>query len=149
MPPQLKRLIPLFAIFIVLFLVARKLLVPVSFGELGHYRFNSITENKEKAMVYAGKEACDECHSDRVEEMATDRHAGISCETCHGPGTAHIANPDSIKPMIPKGRDFCGMCHSTNPSRGKVVRQVDMNGHNLSKNCTECHNPHLPCQIKK
>ena len=141
MPPQLKRLIPLFAIFIFLFLAARSFLVPKSFGEQGHYRFNSIAENKEKAMIYAGKEACDDCHSDRIQEMETDLHKGISCETCHGPGSAHIANPDSIKPMIPKGRDFCGMCHSLNPSRSKLVHQVDLKEHNVTENCIECHNP--------
>ena len=149
MPPQLKTLIPLFAAFIILFLIARHFLVPVSFGELGHYRFNSIAENKEKPMNYAGKEACADCHDDKASEIKSDCHAGLSCETCHGPGLAHINNPDSVKLVKPAQRSFCGTCHSYNPSRSKVIQQIDLKEHNVDKNCIECHNPHKPCQIKE
>ena len=148
MPPQLKRLIPLFAIFITLFLVVRSFLVPESFGKLGHYRFNSIAENAQKPLIYAGIDACDECHSDRIEEMKKDLHTGISCESCHGPGSTHIANPDSIKPFKPSSREFCGMCHSVNASRSKLIHQVDLKEHNVGKKCIECHNPHLPWEMK-
>jgi DnaJ-class molecular chaperone len=149
MPPQLKTLIPLFAGFILLFLIARHFLVPVSFGEQGHYRFNSIAENKERAMMYAGKEVCADCHDDRANEMKTDKHAGLSCETCHGPGLAHTENPDSVKLVKPDQRSFCGTCHSLNPSRSKVIVQIDLKEHNVDKKCIECHNPHLPCQVKE
>ena len=38
MLPQLRVLIALFAAFIIVFLVVRKLLIPDSFGQFGHYR---------------------------------------------------------------------------------------------------------------
>ena len=149
MPPQLKTLIPLFGAFIVLFLVARYFLVPDSFGKEGHYRFNSIAENKEKVMNYVGKEACADCHDDKALEIKSDVHAGLSCETCHGPGLAHIDSPESVKLIKSDQRSFCGTCHSINLSRGKVIVQIELKEHNPDKKCIECHNPHQPWQLKE
>ncbi|HPE58118.1 MAG TPA: hypothetical protein P5514_06945 [Bacteroidales bacterium] len=147
MPPQLKTLIPLFAIFIVLFLVGRHLVVPESFGEAGHYRFNSIVENAEKPLQYADKDACNECHEDYVMEMESDMHAGLSCETCHGPGFAHYEEPDSSRLLVPDQREFCGLCHQRNFNREKKLAQIDLKEHYPEKKCIECHNPHLPWDI--
>ncbi len=147
MPPQLKTLIPLFAVFILIFLIARYFLVPTSFGEQGHYRFNSIQENEDKPLYYAGKEACAECHDDKTAEMESDMHANISCETCHGPGLAHYDNPDSVRLIIPDERASCGLCHAYNPTRNHKITQVDLSDHNIDKKCIECHNPHLPWEI--
>jgi hypothetical protein len=150
MPPQLKTLLPLFAAFILLFIVARHFLVPESFGEKGHYRFNSIEENKEKALIYAGKESCTECHAENAALIQSDVHATLSCETCHGPGNAHCSDPKTMKMDLPRERENCGKCHDFNPSRGKIIQQVDIKVHHIEKiRCIECHNPHAPWQIKK
>jgi len=149
MPPQLKTLIPLFGAFIVLFLIARHFLVPVSFGEAGHYRFNSIAENKERAMNYAGKDACADCHEDKAAQIKSDLHAGLSCETCHGPGQAHSQDPESVKLIKPDQRSFCGTCHSMNASRPSFMQQIELKEHYPDKKCIECHNPHQPCQLKE
>ena len=150
MPPQLKRLIPLFAVFIGLFLVARYLLIPESFGEHGHYRFNSIDENKNIVLRYAGSEICIDCHEDQVEFLSSDLHAGLSCETCHGPCLDHANLEDSAQIIIPNQREFCGLCHAYNPTRKKdVIVQVDLSEHNIEKNCIECHNPHMPWELKE
>ena len=45
MPPQLRRLIPMFAVFIALFLLVRHFLVPDSFGEYGFYRVTGLPKN--------------------------------------------------------------------------------------------------------
>lgn len=147
MPPQLKTLIPLFAVFILSFLVARHFLIPDSFGEHGHYRFDAVEENKEKVMQYSGKEACAECHDDQALAMESDMHANISCEACHGPGLAHYNNPDSARLIIPDQRSFCGLCHAYNPTRKEKLTQIDMNDHYVDKKCIECHNPHLPWEL--
>ncbi len=144
MPVQLKTLIPLFAILIIIFLVARYFLVPESFGEKGHYRFNSVEENKQKALNYAGKQTCLECHEDKAMELESDMHSGISCETCHGPGLKHSENPDSSKMIVPAERAFCGLCHAFNPTREGILTQIDINEHNVKYKCIECHNPHAP-----
>jgi hypothetical protein len=150
MPPQLKRLLPLFAAFIIIFLVIRHFLVPESFGEHGHYRFNSVEENKQLPMNYAGKEACAECHDDKTAELANDVHAGISCESCHGPGLAHYDNPDSIRMIVQQERSFCALCHAINATRKiAVIVQVDLKEHNPDHKCIECHNPHMPWELKE
>ncbi|MCB2220734.1 MAG: hypothetical protein KQI35_10090 [Bacteroidetes bacterium] len=147
MPPQLKTLIPLFAIFIFLFLLGRYLLVPESFGEQGHYRFNSVAENKDLSLQYAGRDACAECHDDKALEMESDMHAGLSCEICHGPGMVHYDNPKAGQLIIPDQREHCGLCHATNLTRVDKIAQVDLADHNPDQKCIECHNPHLPWEI--
>lgn len=149
MPPQIKRLLPLFAIFIGLFLFVRYLLIPDSFGEFGHYRGNSIRENTEFPLHYAGRDVCAECHDDVAGMLASDVHAAISCETCHGPGYDHANFADSIGIGKPSGREFCGLCHSMNPARkAGVVKQIDIKDHNIDNDCIECHNPHMPWELK-
>ncbi|MCF8304751.1 MAG: hypothetical protein K9I94_15855 [Bacteroidales bacterium] len=145
MPPQLKTLIPLFILFILAFLIARHFLVPDSFGKEGHYRFESVEDNKEMPMFYAGNEACAECH-DKAAEMEYDMHADLTCETCHGPGMAHYENPDN-KLIMPRDRSFCGLCHASNNTRKYKLAQVDLEEHNPGMKCVECHNPHLPWEI--
>jgi hypothetical protein len=149
MPPQIKRLLPLFALFIGLFLLVRYLLIPESFGEYGHYRGNSIQENAAVPMHYAGRDACMECHDDMAAELAADAHASIACESCHGPGLDHATYADSIGIAKPSGREFCGLCHSLNPARKTgVVKQVDLKDHNTDNDCIECHKAHKPWEMK-
>lgn len=150
MPPQLKRILPLFAVFVLLFLFIRYLLVPESFGEHGHYRFNSVEDNKQKEIHYGGKELCADCHDDYVEYLKLDLHAGLSCETCHGPGLVHAELEDAASISIERDRKFCGLCHSLNYSRkAEVVVQIDLNDHNTEQKCIECHNPHMPWEIEE
>lgn len=150
MPPQLKRILPLFAVFVALFLFVRYLLVPDSFGEKGHYRFNSLADNLDKELHYGGKDLCMDCHEEYIVSLQSDLHAGLSCETCHGPGLKHSQLEDAASIAIDRERASCGMCHSLNASRNaKVVIQVDLNEHNTEKKCVECHNPHMPWEIEE
>ncbi len=149
MPPQLKRLLPLFAIFIVAFLILRHFLIPESFGEHGHYLFNAVYDNQDKELHYAGGDVCADCHEDQAQSLASDMHKMISCETCHGPGLEHIETESSEFIEKNSGREFCGLCHSINYARKtNVVVQINTDEHNPEKNCIECHNPHMPWEIK-
>ena len=148
MPPQLKRLLPLFAIFVIVFLIVRQLLIPESFGEHGHYRFNSVEDNKNKELHYAGKDMCFECHEDQVIAIDSDVHASLACETCHGPGLTHIEQETATSIIIPNDRNFCGLCHSLSATRkSNLIVQVDLSEHNIDQKCIECHNPHMPWEI--
>jgi hypothetical protein len=146
MPPQIKRLALLFAIFIGLFFLARHFLVPESFGEFGHYRGLSLGENQAYAPKYAGEKACADCHQDMVDLKSPNVHKSLSCETCHGPGLLHVNSTDSILPMrVPKDREFCELCHSKNAARkADNIVQINVTGHNPGQKCIECHNPHNP-----
>ena len=145
MPPQIKRLALVFAVFIGLFLVARHFLVPKSFGEFGHYRGQSLVENQAKPAKYAGEKACADCHQDMVDLKSPNVHKSLSCETCHGPGLEHINSSDSVHMRVPKSREFCATCHTKNSARSaENIVQINIKEHNPGQICTECHNPHSP-----
>ncbi len=149
MPPQLKTLLPLLAIFIVAFLIIRSFLVPESFGKNGHYRADSIDEIAALPVKYAGKTVCMECHTDIAEQLASDAHAGLSCEVCHGPGAKHADDFD-VTLEKPGTREFCGGCHSLNSARKiEVINQIDIKDHhNEREKCIDCHNPHAIWEMK-
>jgi len=144
MPVQLRRLIPIFIVFIGLFLVIRHFLVPDSFGQYGHYRGDSLKDIASNELVYASKENCWDCHDDIKEKISNDVHAGLSCLICHGTGLEHVENPESDNILKNSGRDFCGRCHQLNAARSTdIIFQVDITSHHIEKdNCIECHNPH-------
>jgi len=144
MPPQIKRLIPLFVIFIGLFLVIRHFLIPDSFGQFGHYRADALEEIAGKEMVFADPEDCKACHDDILEKISKSEHRGLSCLICHGPGLEHVNNPQTGNIVKPGSRNFCGKCHEYNITKPiDVIFQVDLSEHNPDfENCTDCHNPH-------
>jgi hypothetical protein len=168
MPEQIKRLISVFAIFIVLFLIMRQVLKPSSFGEIGHYRALAIQENKMKELKYAGSESCTKCHDDLRAEKAAGKHRQLKCEVCHGPGLKHGLYvekvngelPDSLVLYKPVRRKDCAICHQINAARIKIqfdtinntmIHQINVLEHNLldtdtkkEYKCIDCHNPHQP-----
>ncbi len=152
MPVQLKTLLPLFAVFIILFLVARYFLVPDSFGEYGYYRANAIDDVAAHTVNYAGKEICIECHDVEAELIASDQHANLSCEICHGPNAKHADDYEVKESLVMGGtREFCGRCHGLNPARKiEVINQVDLKEHYPEKEkCIDCHNPHAVWELKE
>jgi hypothetical protein len=149
-PTHIKRLILVFAIVISLFLLARHLLVPDTFGKYGPYRAATLDDYSLIEIHFAGQQACLECHQDVQDLKTQDVHSDIHCETCHGPGQKHVTSSAATDILIPSGREFCGSCHIMNSARPKnAITQVDLNKHNIGKNCIECHNPHQPWEMKK
>jgi hypothetical protein len=151
MPSQLKVLLVLFTAFIAVFLIARHFLVPESFGQYGHYRGNSLSDNAGRELVFASKPDCIDCHSDIYDMIQSDKHAKLSCLICHGPGLEHVNNPDASNILKKSGRTHCGRCHAINPARAAgVITQIDIASHHIEKdNCIECHNPHKVWEIKE
>jgi hypothetical protein len=143
MPPQLFRLVLLTLGIVLSYLVARYFLTPPSFGEYGWYRGAALGELAARTPVYAGKKACDECHSDILQQLAKFEHKTLSCEGCHGVSRPHAENPD-ILPVKLTG-SHCIRCHEANPSRPKWFKQIVVKDHYGSK-CSECHLPHQPSQ---
>jgi hypothetical protein len=132
------------AAIIVLFVVARSLLVPDTFGDYGHYRAASVDEIASLEIAYVGYETCADCHDDEFELKQQSNHRSVSCEACHGPGAKHIEDPDEYAPIAPRGRDFCPLCHGYNPSRPSGFPQIITELHNPGKSCMTCHDPHNP-----
>lgn len=151
MPEQLKRLIPLFALFILIFLIVRYLLLPDSFGQFGHYRGDALIDNQEKEIVYATDESCVDCHSDIAEMLEMDLHSELSCMGCHGPGLKHSLDPENEKVEKHTDRKFCGSCHMEDPARPtNMVFQVNIHEHHMERTlCIDCHNPHAVWELKE
>ena len=95
-------------------------LTPPSFGQYGWYRGDALAEIASRPPVFAGKKACDECHSDILHKLAADAHKTLSCEACHGVSREHGDNPD-ILPDKATG-SHCIRCHEANPARPDVVQ---------------------------
>jgi hypothetical protein len=170
MPQYIKRLLLTFAVVISLFLFARYLLVPKSFGEYGHYRGASLAENADRPLRYAGSAMCGKCHQGIVDEKHAGHHAGLACEGCHGPAYKHSIYadsartaplPDSLKLERNTARAYCATCHELDAARLKmvadtvnksVIKMIQEKKHgqvinketNLPYACIECHNPHDP-----
>lgn len=144
-PPQVTRLILLTVGIIGSYLVARHFLTPASFGQHGFFRGDAIAEVASHAPVYAGKKACDECHSDQVLKLGKKEHKNLSCEGCHGPGQAHVENPDVKMGVL--HYSHCIRCHGANPSRPKTHKQIVPKSHYPGEKCTECHLPHEPTEV--
>ena len=143
---HLLRLALLFGAGIVIFLVVRAFLLPAGFGEMGHFRTGAIAANQQKTLHFAGRAACDECHSEVVAQLAAAKHAKVGCESCHGPAASHVADPDATKPAKLDAVDLCSRCHAANPSRPKSQPQIVVAEHSEGAACTECHDAHDPAQ---
>jgi hypothetical protein len=143
-PPQIVRLILLTIGIVGSYFVARAFLTPHTFGDYGWYRGAALAEMADRPISFAGKKACDECHSDVVLKLAKHEHKTLSCEGCHGPADAHATNPDAKldKPTFAQ----CVRCHEANPSRPTWHKQIVVNKHYQGK-CTECHVPHSPNDV--
>ena len=157
---HLVRIAGLFLLGLVLFIILRAIFIPKGFGELGHYRVGALKDNSVKAITFAGKKACLECHTDVEDTMKGSRHAALSCEVCHGAladhaaaqsGTAKAPDPASMKPKKPEPAGIihlCLTCHEHNVAKPKGFKQIDPKAHMGGGRCTECHAHHSPQTIK-
>ncbi|HWR82515.1 MAG TPA: hypothetical protein VN285_04370 [Candidatus Deferrimicrobium sp.] len=143
-PQQVTRLAVLFVLALAALVAARKLLIPHSFGDYGHYRADVVDEIAAQPINYAGYGICADCHSDIYDLKQQSHHRGLSCESCHGPAAKHVEAPDEFIPGAPRERGYCPLCHGYNLSRPTGFPQILPQTHNPGKPCMSCHNPHNP-----
>ena len=141
---HLLRLAAVFAVGLALFLVARGLLVPKSFGAYGHYRGDALGETEAQPISYAGHEVCETCHSDVLDVKKTGRHAHVACESCHGAQVKHTEDPASVVPPKLDTAVLCVRCHEANHSKPMDFPQVHSAEHSSGLACNTCHQPHSP-----
>jgi hypothetical protein len=141
---HLVRMAALFLAGLALFLIARVLLVPKDFHELGHFRTGALADNMARPIAFAGREACESCHPDIVDERKGSRHAAIGCEACHGALAKHADDPSRLKPVRPDARKVCLTCHREDVAKPKTFKQVNPQEHMGSAPCNACHKPHHP-----
>jgi DmsE family decaheme c-type cytochrome len=105
---------------------------------------------------YAGSDACALCHEDHAKGIASSRHgqvnnprspsATLGCESCHGPGQAHI--DDDAKGHIKRFgtlkptdvNQTCLSCHN----RGAHAAWEGSAHDRRNLSCSTCHSVHSP-----
>jgi len=106
------------------------------------------------ASGYVGEGTCLACHDDRSYKGTKHGHAfnertpaaGQGCETCHGPGQAHVDSGDPAlirrpSQMAPAAvSELCTTCH--NRAEHALWDGSQHNQRNLS--CITCHSVHAP-----
>jgi hypothetical protein len=141
---HLIRLAGVFVAGTLLFLVVRQQLVPAGFGKYGHYRAGAVDDARTAPLRYAGRAACLDCHAEPAEVLRTQKHAVISCESCHGALGAHAADPVAVKVVRPDTALLCARCHEANTAKPKWFPQVVAKTHAEGQPCGACHQPHNP-----
>jgi len=123
----------------------------------------------------AGIAGCFECHSTGAVTFGDAGEArlaepGVHCETCHGPGAAHAADPARTTIRNPgklsarQLNELCGTCHRSPPPNGQTVdwnsawnvrhQPVYLNESACFRKsrgaltCLTCHDPHEPAEKK-
>ena len=111
--------------------------------------FRALFPAGQKSATPVGAAACAKCHAADCSTQAKTQHAAalVTCESCHGPGSVHVASPslnnilngpNSISPVV------CAQCHSTeaNDWNGSMHAQVITDAVSTtaaSSTCTRCH----------
>jgi hypothetical protein len=126
------------------FLVARAAFVPKGFGTYGHYRAGALLDNQNRPLHFAGRAACEECHTDVVAVRHGSKHERIGCEACHGPQAAHAADPGAETPKRPDAKTICLRCHMQKVTAPASFPQVNPKDHGDNQACNTCHPPHHP-----
>jgi hypothetical protein len=132
----------LFVIGFVVFWLTRSALVPADFGRLGFYRAGALPEIQSKAVVFAGRTACLDCHGDTVPDKSV--HKNVHCEACHGAMGDHALGNIDPKPKKLNPRLLCLTCHTKLAGRPATFPQIGPTEHYGDGPCTDCHLPHSP-----
>ena len=137
---HLVRLALLFFVGVLLFLVIRAFFVPADFGELGHFRTGALQDIRNLPLHFAARASCGQadCHEEEAASLASDTHASVGCESCHGALAAHAADPETRegghsrrrRSLLSLSRLACGAAQGLRagrdrgPSRGVGMQRV-------------------------
>ena len=101
---------------------------------------------------FVGTKECSQCHEDQTEHFATASHARLNltedkvgdtgCESCHGPGSVHVAAGGGKGTIINprKSPETCFQCHLD--KRGQFALPNSHQVMNGKMSCGDCHDPH-------
>jgi hypothetical protein len=153
--PDYRHVIPLFLLLgggLLAGFGIQRLALPATFGAFGPYRGTAVHEARDARPIgHVGESRCAECHDDKAKLHDKDVHSRVPCETCHGPGGAHVAAEGDGPIRVPKGKDACLVCHRRLDGRPGDFPQIRWQEHyraagvtDESIACTACHDPHEP-----
>jgi DmsE family decaheme c-type cytochrome len=141
---------------------------PATVSKAARTASQAARQTKQLTATFVGADTCLGCHDDKAKTLERTMHgkaadprspaAAQGCETCHGPGSAHIedpSDPTTIKrfdrSMAPRdANETCLSCHTKSPHT--LWQGSAHDARNLS--CTTCHSVHSPAagataQLKK
>ena len=115
-----------------------------------------VTPSSNEADDYVGSDACKECHEDQFKAFSHTTHAKLAnikswkekvtgCESCHGPGKAHIEEGDPSKMISFKNKspkeisESCLGCHAGREERNNFRRGEHWRN---DIGCIDCHSSH-------
>jgi formate-dependent nitrite reductase cytochrome c552 subunit len=79
---------------------------------------------------------CLVCHTSQYDrKTGTFSHAGVSCQSCHGPASPD--HPDKVKKLLPVTAETCQACHSITYGEWRISRHGQKN-----IRCFDCHKMH-------
>ena len=88
---------------------------------------------------------CAGCHANEWTRETSASHAGIGCQSCHGPLAEHVrsgekAARDTVPVAVPTD-EVCIRCHVAAEGR-PVTQQQIVPGEHYVAFCLQCHDPH-------
>lgn len=120
-----------------------------------HGQQSSERTKKADSSKYVGSDVCQSCHEDQYQAFAASAHvqtlkkeeaASQGCESCHGPGAAHVeggGDPEKIERFTGVSaetiRQHCVECHVINLGAAHTKATLT---------CITCHSIHHYQQVK-
>ncbi|MCE0497294.1 MAG: cytochrome c3 family protein [Methylacidiphilales bacterium] len=102
--------------------------------------------------TFVGSEACEQCHEDISHDFKTASHyrlkapgdnaKNIGCESCHGPGSLHVASGGGPNTIVNprKSPETCFQCHLDKRAEFNLPSHHPVIEGKIS--CGDCHDPH-------
>jgi DmsE family decaheme c-type cytochrome len=102
---------------------------------------------------YVGSDTCKTCHEDiytkgfeRTPHSKTMLQGGHGCESCHGPGSAHVEGGGDVSKIISfktisrsEANRRCLSCHGEKNEQAHFAQSVHASN---DVSCIDCHSPH-------
>jgi hypothetical protein len=127
--------------------IALVVAVPWIYGEYGFHPEANARTWAALTPRYADAALCARCHEAQYAPWQNERHAGVTCESCHGPLAEHAATAPLEAPagslgLAKPAEDLCVVCHEKSPAKPETFAQVDLAEHYTGSTCLGCHDSH-------
>jgi hypothetical protein len=127
--------------------LALVVVVPWVYGEYGFHPSENARTWAALTPRYADAAVCQRCHQAQYAPWLGERHATVTCESCHGPLAEHAATAPLEAPAGSLGLEdpdpgLCAVCHEQSPAKPATFAQVDLAAHYAGASCLGCHDSH-------